>query len=56
MRGKHALRDDVVVVPVEEIEIPAAPGLQLQMDGDAFPGGLPAKISVSEHKLEVLVP
>lgn len=56
VRGKHALRKDVELVPVEEVVIPATPGLQLQMDGDAFPGGLPARVQVAPDQLRVLVP
>lgn len=56
LRGKHGLRNDVEIVPVEEVELPATPGAELQMDGDAFPGGLPARVRMAKHKLRVLLP
>ena len=56
MLSRHLRRKDVEIVPVEEIALPAAPGLVLQMDGDAFPNALPARVRLAEKRIRLLLP
>jgi YegS/Rv2252/BmrU family lipid kinase len=54
--GRHLRRSDVEVLRVAEVAIEAAPGLSLQLDGDSFPGALPATVTVARRRLKVLLP
>ena len=56
LAGRHESRPDVEVVRAESVEIDAAPDLKVQLDGDAFPGGLPASIRMADQQVRFLVP
>lgn len=56
LRGRHGERDDVLRVPVTEVELSAPAGTCLQIDGDVCGAELPATVRVAEERLRVLVP
>jgi diacylglycerol kinase (ATP) len=56
MRGRHLERPDVVAACLREVELTGAPGLPLQIDGDACREALPVRVRVSGEQLRVLAP
>ena len=54
--GRHLGRRDVALLKVREVTIRGPEELTLQIDGDALPGGPPARIRLAAERLRVLLP
>jgi diacylglycerol kinase (ATP) len=56
LRGAHVHRDDVTILPVQEVHLAGPPGAIAQIDGDPCPEPLPLRIRLAPEKLLVLAP
>lgn len=56
LRGAHIRRQDVTVLPAQEVHLAGPPGALAQIDGDPCPEPLPLRIRLAPEKLLVLAP
>jgi len=56
LRGAHGRRDDVEITTADVVELVAPASADVQIDGDALPGAVPAVMRLAPEPLQVLVP
>jgi len=56
MRGAHERRDDVEITTADVVELVAPASADVQIDGDALSGAVPAVVRLAPEPLRVMVP